>query len=77
MICHNNYVVHRKEWGDNVLGNGLVFNVLDSQSLGARFDAKTEVYLSFFTCVIRVLLTIPSPGELGESVIIQCVLPWQ
>ena len=50
-----------------VLGNGLVPSVLDSQSLGAGFDAQTEVYqsfLSFFTCVSRVTLTIPSPGEL-------------
>ena len=29
-----------------VLGNGLVPSVLDSQSLGAGFDAQTEVYLS-------------------------------
>ena len=28
------------------------------------FDARTEVYLSFFTCVSRVILTIPSAGEL-------------
>ena len=43
--------------------------MLDSQSLGAGFDAWMEVYLSFlsfFTCVSRVILTtcIPSPGEL-------------
>ena len=28
-----------------VLGNGLVLSVLDSQSLGAEFDARTEVIL--------------------------------
>ena len=42
-----------------VLGNGLVLSVLDSQSLGAGFNARMEVYLSFLsflTCVNRVIL---------------------
>ena len=36
-------------------------------ALGTGFNARTEVYLSFlsfFTCVSRVILTIPSQGEL-------------
>ena len=63
-----------------VLGNGLVPSVLDSQSLGAGFDTRTEVcfsFLSFFTCVTRVILTIPSPGELrlpNNMVSDSCVL---
>ena len=55
-------VVHRKEREITfVLGSGLVLSVLDYQSLGAGFDARMEVYLSFlsfFTCVSRVILTI-------------------
>ena len=50
-----------------VLGNGLVPSILDSQSLGARFNAWMEVnlsFLSFFTCVSRVIVMIPFPGEL-------------
>ena len=52
------------------LGSGLVLNVLDSQSLGTRFDAQTEVYLSFLTCVNRVIITIPSPGGLRIPIIV-------
>ncbi len=46
------------------MGNGLVSSVLDSQSLGAGFNARTEVYIlvyitvSFLTSVNRVILTV-------------------
>jgi len=45
-------VVLRKEWGDGLLPVS-----------GSRFNAQMEVYsfLSFFTCVSRVILTIPYP----------------
>ena len=61
-----NYSADTGEEGNKGKVNFCPGSILDSQSLGAGFDARMEVYLSFlsfFTCVSRVI-TILSPGEL-------------